>query len=140
MIPSYIKHDSISTPPQWTDGSDQVIEKGTHVRIKLKGIRNEVGEMFAIATINEDFLGYEVTVVLVSDLFTKQVDPFLKNKRNECFSTGEISLIPYLETLALRDSWINSQKTEEPKQPIDARHSSAKGINWQSMIHTLLVK
>jgi hypothetical protein len=100
MIPSYIKYDSISTPPQWTDGSDQVIEKGTHVRIKLKGIRNEVGEMFAIATINEDFLGYEVSAILMSDLFTKQAVRFPKSKRNERCLTEEISVPLYQATMA----------------------------------------
>jgi hypothetical protein len=85
MIPGYIKYDSLSTPPQWTDGSDQIIEKGTHVRIKLKGIRNEVGEMFAIATINEDFLGYEATIISVPDLFAKYADQSPKNP-SELFS------------------------------------------------------
>ncbi|KAF2459743.1 DNA-directed RNA polymerase II 19 kDa polypeptide [Lineolata rhizophorae] len=57
MIPSDIKYDGNSTPPQWTDNADQVIEKGSHIRIKIKGIRVEVDEMFAIATIKEDYLG-----------------------------------------------------------------------------------
>lgn len=53
MIPSEIKFDGNATPPQWTDNQDQVIEKGSHIRIKVKGIRGEVNEMFAIATIKE---------------------------------------------------------------------------------------
>jgi hypothetical protein len=53
MIPPYIKFDSKASPPQWTDNGDQVIEKGTHVRVKIKGTRNEMGQLFAIATINE---------------------------------------------------------------------------------------
>lgn len=53
MIPPDIKFDAHATPPQWTDKGDQVIEKGTHVRVRLKGTRNEMGNMFAIATINE---------------------------------------------------------------------------------------
>jgi len=57
MIPSDIKFDGNATPPQFTDNADQVIERGTHIRIKLKGIRGEVGQMFAIATIKEDYLG-----------------------------------------------------------------------------------
>lgn len=53
MIPSDIKYDANATPPQFTDNVDQVIERGTQIRIKLKGIRNEVGQMFAVATIKE---------------------------------------------------------------------------------------
>ena len=35
-----------------------MIEKGTHLRIKLIGTRSDVGNMFAIGSIKEDFLGY----------------------------------------------------------------------------------
>lgn len=35
-----------------------VIEKGTQVRVKIIGIRSEVGEMWAIGSIKEDYLGY----------------------------------------------------------------------------------
>lgn len=58
MIPSDIKYDGNATPPQWTDNAEQVIERGTHIRVKIKGIRGEVGQMYAIATIKEDYLGY----------------------------------------------------------------------------------
>ncbi|MCJ1295400.1 hypothetical protein MMC34_006962 [Xylographa carneopallida] len=57
LIPSDIKWDPNATPPQYTDNGDQVIEKGTHLRIKLIGIRGDVGSMFAIGSIKEDFLG-----------------------------------------------------------------------------------
>ncbi|KAI9681155.1 MAG: DNA-directed RNA polymerase II subunit [Caeruleum heppii] len=57
LIPSDIKFDANATPPQYTDNGDQVIEKGTHVRIKLVGTRSDVGNMFAIGSVKEDFLG-----------------------------------------------------------------------------------
>lgn len=57
MIPSDIKFDENATPAQYTDNGDQVIEKGTHVRIKMVGVRSDVGNMFAIGSIKEDFLG-----------------------------------------------------------------------------------
>ncbi|KAF2397520.1 DNA-directed RNA polymerase II 19 kDa polypeptide [Trichodelitschia bisporula] len=57
MIPSEIKFDGHATPPQWSDNGEQVIEKGSQVRIKIKGVRNELGTMYAIATIKEDYLG-----------------------------------------------------------------------------------
>ena len=36
-----------------------MIEKGTHLRVKLIGTRSDVGSMFAIGSIKEDFLGSE---------------------------------------------------------------------------------
>jgi len=65
MIPSDIKFDGNATPPQFTDNADQVIERGTHIRVKIRGIRGEVGQMFAIATIKEDYLGYVYSLLFV---------------------------------------------------------------------------
>jgi len=53
MIPTDIKFDANATPPQWTDNGDQIIEKGTNIRIKIKGLRSEVDKMFAIGTMKE---------------------------------------------------------------------------------------
>lgn len=53
MIPTEIKFDANATPPQWTDNGDQVIEKGTNIRIKIKGLRSEVDKMYAIGTMKE---------------------------------------------------------------------------------------
>ncbi|QDS68145.1 hypothetical protein FKW77_010315 [Venturia effusa] len=62
MIPSDIKYDGHATPPQWTDGADQTIEKGTQIRLKIKGMRTDMGSLYAIGTIKEDYLGVtEVT-------------------------------------------------------------------------------
>jgi DNA-directed RNA polymerase II subunit RPB7 len=57
LIPSDIKWDPNATPPQYTDNEDTVIEPGTHVRVKIIGTRSEVGEMWAIGSIKEDYLG-----------------------------------------------------------------------------------
>ncbi|KAI9663690.1 MAG: DNA-directed RNA polymerase II subunit [Bathelium mastoideum] len=56
-IPSDLKFDGNATPPQFTDNAGQIIERGTHIRVKLVGIRTEVNQMFAVATIKEDYLG-----------------------------------------------------------------------------------
>lgn len=53
MIPNEIQFDANATPPQWTDNGDQVIEKGTNVRVKIKGLRSEVDRMYAICTMKE---------------------------------------------------------------------------------------
>ena len=57
-MPDEIQYDANATPPQFTNNADMVIEPGTHVRVKIIGLRTEVGEMWAIGSINGDFLGY----------------------------------------------------------------------------------
>ncbi|GKT75798.1 DNA-directed RNA polymerase II subunit rpb7 [Colletotrichum tofieldiae] len=57
LIPSEIKWDPNATPPQFTNNEDTIIEPGTHVRVKVIGTRTEVGEMWAIGSIKEDYLG-----------------------------------------------------------------------------------
>ena len=64
LIPSEIKWDPNATPPQYTDNIDQMIEKGTHLRVKLIGTRSDVGSMFAIGSIKEDFLGSALCLIL----------------------------------------------------------------------------
>ncbi|KAL8750985.1 MAG: hypothetical protein Q9199_006728, partial [Rusavskia elegans] len=61
LIPSEIRWDPNATPPQYTDNGEQTIEKGTHLRIKLIGTRSDVGSMFAIGSVKEDFLGSVVS-------------------------------------------------------------------------------
>lgn len=82
MIPSDIKWDPNATPPQFTDNGDQVLEKGTQLRIKLKGIRSDVGSMFAIGSIKEDFLGYVVLVLV--DMVLIRIEPFHECDRGLC--------------------------------------------------------
>ncbi|KAL1896588.1 DNA-directed RNA polymerase II subunit [Sporothrix stenoceras] len=57
MIPSQVKYDPNATPPQFADNEDYKVEAGTHIRVKIMGTRSEVGEMWAIGTVNEDYLG-----------------------------------------------------------------------------------
>lgn len=64
LIPSEIQWDPNATPPQYTNNEDTVIEPGTHVRVKILGTRSEVGEMWAIGSIKEDYLGYASEVML----------------------------------------------------------------------------
>jgi hypothetical protein len=53
MIPSEISFDANATPPQWTDNGEQVIEKGTNIRIKIKGLRSDIDKMYAVGTMKE---------------------------------------------------------------------------------------
>lgn len=57
LIPAEIKFDPTSNPPHFTDNGEQIIEKGTHIRMKLIGTRSDVDKLFAIGSIKEDFLG-----------------------------------------------------------------------------------
>lgn len=67
MIPVNVKWDPNGTPPQFTDNEDYRIEAGSHIRVKVMGTRSEVGEMWAIGTINEDYLGYTHTPIHVAE-------------------------------------------------------------------------
>lgn len=58
LIPNDTKWDPNATPPEFTNGEDMHIRVGTHVRVKLLGTRAEVGELWAIGSIKEDYLGY----------------------------------------------------------------------------------
>ncbi|KAK6071100.1 DNA-directed RNA polymerase II subunit rpb7 [Seiridium cupressi] len=60
LIPSDTKWDPNATPPEFTNGEDMHIRVGTHTRIKLLGTRAEVGELWAIGSIKEDYLGYVI--------------------------------------------------------------------------------
>ena len=64
MMASEVHYDANATPPQFTNNADVVIEQGTHVRVVIRGIRTEVGEMWAIGSINGDYLGFVQPVKL----------------------------------------------------------------------------
>ncbi|KAF2172960.1 hypothetical protein M409DRAFT_62603 [Zasmidium cellare ATCC 36951] len=57
MIPNQLKYTVEGSTPSFTDNSEQMIEKGSQVRLRIKGIRGEIGAMFAIGSIREDYLG-----------------------------------------------------------------------------------
>ncbi|KAL3478992.1 RNA polymerase Rpb7 [Aspergillus californicus] len=56
-IPSDIKWEPNTVPAQYTDHADQVIEKGTSLRLKILGVKPDVAAINAIGTIKEDYLG-----------------------------------------------------------------------------------
>jgi DNA-directed RNA polymerase subunit E'/Rpb7 len=58
LIPSEIKWEPNETPSMFTNHDDIKIKVGTQVRIKIMGTRAEVGELWAIGSIKEDYLGY----------------------------------------------------------------------------------
>jgi len=60
MIPPQLKFTAEGSTPSFTDNEGQVIERESQVRLRIKGIRGEIGRMFAIGSIKDDYLGYEV--------------------------------------------------------------------------------
>ncbi|KAL9109078.1 MAG: hypothetical protein Q9227_006169 [Pyrenula ochraceoflavens] len=61
LIPGDIKYDGDATPPQWTNGADETIEKGTAIRVKIIGLRSDVGQINAVGSITDDFYGAQRT-------------------------------------------------------------------------------
>jgi DNA-directed RNA polymerase II subunit RPB7 len=58
LIPDDFEWRPNATPPQFGDREGTAsIEPNVHIRIKIIGTRAEVGEMWAIGSIKEDFLG-----------------------------------------------------------------------------------
>ena len=57
MIPAQLKYTVEGSTPSFTDNVDQTIERGTQVRLRIKGMRSEMGQMYAIGSIKEDYLG-----------------------------------------------------------------------------------
>jgi len=57
MIPPQLKYTVEGSTPSFTDNQDQTVERGSQVRLRIKGIRGEMDQMFAIGSIREDYLG-----------------------------------------------------------------------------------
>lgn len=58
MIPAQLKYTVDGSTPSFTDNAEQTVERNSQVRLRIKGIRGEMSEMFAIGSIREDYLGY----------------------------------------------------------------------------------
>ncbi|GME93031.1 unnamed protein product [[Candida] boidinii] len=56
LIPNDMKYTPSHTPPAYIS-LDQVIMKGSKIRIKIIGTRSDVNSMSAIGSIKEDYLG-----------------------------------------------------------------------------------
>ncbi|PRT55242.1 DNA-directed RNA polymerase II subunit rpb7 [Wickerhamiella sorbophila] len=56
LIPSDMTYNPTANPPAFVS-DEQSIEKGSKIRVKIVGVRADVGKMFAIGSIKEDYLG-----------------------------------------------------------------------------------
>jgi DNA-directed RNA polymerase II subunit RPB7 len=66
MIPPALKYSAEGSTPAFTDHAEQIVERGAQVRLRIKGIRGEIGSMYAIGTIYEDYLGWVFVVIMLS--------------------------------------------------------------------------
>jgi len=58
LMPEDLHFDTSSTSPMYVSDSDNVrIEVGTHIRVKIVGMRHTADDIVCIGTIKEDFLG-----------------------------------------------------------------------------------
>lgn len=57
MIPPSMKFNAEGSTPSFSESDGMIVEKGSQVRLRIKGIRGELGAMFAIGSIREDYLG-----------------------------------------------------------------------------------
>lgn len=56
LIPNDMVFNPSANPPSYSS-EDQSIEKGSRIRLKIVGVRADVGKMYAIGSIKEDYLG-----------------------------------------------------------------------------------
>lgn len=63
MIPPSLKYSAEGSTPAFTDHAEQIVERGAQVRLRIKGIRGEIGSMYAIGTIYEDYLGQVLSLI-----------------------------------------------------------------------------
>lgn len=60
MIPPMMKYSSEGSAPNFSDAEGMTVERGSQVRLRIKGLRGELGQMYAIGSIREDYLGYDI--------------------------------------------------------------------------------
>ncbi len=64
MIPTSMKYNAEGSAPSFTESDGgMTVERGSQVRLRIKGIRGELGQMFAIGSIREDYLGYALVML-----------------------------------------------------------------------------
>lgn len=57
MMPEDVKYQQNATIPMFTNNEDFTLEKGTQVRLRIRGLRSEVGNLYGIGTMAQDYLG-----------------------------------------------------------------------------------
>lgn len=101
MIPSQLKFSMEGATPSFADNEGQVVEAGSQVRLRIKGIRSELNQMYAIGSIREDYLGYGAMALLSrSVLFANCSTVLLCNRRGTVGLSMLSAQIPAAELLS----------------------------------------
>ena len=58
-----MKYNAEGSAPNFSEADGMTVERGSQVRLRIKGIRGELGQMFAIGSIREDYLGYALRLL-----------------------------------------------------------------------------
>lgn len=89
MMPVGYKYNAEGSTPSYTNPSEGVtIERDTEVRVRIKGLRGEITNMYAIGSIKEDYLGY---VVFLFPLYWDGRDGLLMCGLSQCADAGGVS-------------------------------------------------
>jgi hypothetical protein len=99
MIPSQLKFSVEGATPSFADNEGQTVEAGSQVRLRIKGIRSELNQMYAIGSIREDYLGYEVANLEPNLACNTDRRPVLS-----CSNSNFRATIPVLLSLSLLES------------------------------------
>ena len=94
MIPPSMKYNAEGSAPNFSEADGMTVERGSQVRLRIKGIRGELGQMFAIGSIREDYLGYAVLLFGFAPMrqLTRSTEHYYSNW------TFEMRELPRLET------------------------------------------
>lgn len=76
MIPPSMKYNAEGSAPSFSEADGMTVERGSQVRLRIKGIRGELGQMFAIGSIREDYLGYALCAAWLETFASLTVDLF----------------------------------------------------------------
>ena len=69
MIPHSMKYNAEGSAPNFSEPEGMMVERGSQVRLRIKGIRGELGQMFAIGSIREDYLGYALSLFSLAPIW-----------------------------------------------------------------------
>ena len=65
-IPPDMTFNPDATPPQYSNGQADVIEKGSAVRLQIIGMRSDVGAIYAIGKMSGVWFGYVWSTLALS--------------------------------------------------------------------------
>lgn len=76
-IPPDMTFNPDATPPQYSNGQADVIEKGSAVRLQIIGMRSDVGAIYAIGKMSGGWFGCVYRVIVSLFLFVSLAQPLI---------------------------------------------------------------